>query len=112
MSKIFQELKVEKRLRIRVRTGTLWNLRLKMVQQFHLAQKFNLVITILFFSLLFLLIFNFDVNLVFPILLNEHMRGVIVNSKTRERNYARHQNDHQLPRENKSEVRNGQMDLY
>ena len=83
-----------------------------MVQKCDLAQQFTPVISILFFSLLFLLIFNFDVNLVFPILLNEQMRGVIVNSKTGERNYARHQNDHQLPRENKSEVRNGQMDLY
>ena len=84
-----------------------------MVQKCDLAQQFTPVISILFFSLLFLLIFNFDVNLVFPILLNEHMRGVIVNSKTGEINYAiRHQHDHQLPRENKSEVRNGQMDLY
>ena len=73
-----------------------------MVQKCDLAKKLALVTSILFFSHLLLLIFNFDVNLFFPHRLNEQIRSVIVN---KERKDARHHNDHSLPRENETEVR-------
>ena len=83
-----------------------------MVQKCDLAQKLVLVISILFCSHLVILILDFDVNLVFPQLLHEQIKDIIANSKQEERNDTRHQNDHQLPCENESEVRFGQMAIY
>ena len=80
-----------------------------MVQKCDLANKLALAISILFFGHFLLLILDFNVNLAFPHLLNEQIRGVMVR---KERKDTSHQNDHQLPRKNETEVRFSQMDLY
>ena len=80
-----------------------------MVQKFDLVNKLALAISILFFGHLLLLILDFNVNLAFPLLLNEQIRGFV---ERKERKDARHQNDHQLPCKNESEVRFSQMHHY
>ena len=81
-----------------------------MVNKCDSAGKLALVLSILFFGPIIFLIFDCNVNIVLPQQLIEQIRDVIANGKQEKRN-ARHQNDHQLLRENKIEVRFGQMDL-